>query len=207
MKKLFLFSLIQLSAPLIAQQSYYNGAYKFSDSIFKYSSKYDGAAYLSDIGAYMEALKSMDQFAPDTYNVTDNQKKFFKTLHPINASDYILKRAKQEQIIIINEAHHQPYHRVFTKSLLQGLYDQGYRYFGAEALHEDDTLLNQRKFPLRNSGTYIKEPLYSELIRSAIKIGFSVFAYESSSLTSYTTPKERDILQAKNIEKILFRGP
>ena len=37
------------------------------------------------------------------------------------AVPYILQRSKNEQIIIINEAHHKPKHRVFTSSLLQGL--------------------------------------------------------------------------------------
>ncbi|RXM58193.1 hypothetical protein BOQ60_24775, partial [Chryseobacterium sp. CH1] len=31
---------------------------------------------------------------------------------------------------IINEAHHNASHRTFASSLLQGLYDKGYRYLG-----------------------------------------------------------------------------
>jgi hypothetical protein len=51
-----------------------------------------------------------------------------------------LNRAKNEKLIIINEAHHNIKHRVFTTSLLQGLYDNGYRFFGLEAL--SDTSIN-----------------------------------------------------------------
>ncbi len=43
------------------------------------------------------------------------------------AAEYIIKRSSKERIIIINEAHHQPLHRVFTESLLEGLYQNGFR--------------------------------------------------------------------------------
>lgn len=49
---------------------------------------------------------------------------------------------------MINEAHHQLMHRTFTTSLLEGLYAKGYRFLGLEALAYDDTLLNQRGYPV-----------------------------------------------------------
>ncbi|MEQ8908382.1 MAG: hypothetical protein RIC95_04260 [Vicingaceae bacterium] len=115
-----------------------------------------------------------------------------------NAKDYILKRAQGEQVVIINEAHHKPKHRFFTRSLLKELYGQGYRYLGLETLTNRggmaDNELNQRKHPVLNSGTYSKEPQFGNLIREALAIGYTLFPYEGEG-----NGKPREINQAKHI--------
>ncbi len=113
-------------------------------------------------------------------------------------------RAQSRQITIINEAHHQPPHRLFTKSLLKDFYAAGYRYIGFETLSHDDSLLNQRKYPLQASGSYSKEPQYGDLIRMALEIGYVVFPYEN---TSNSNGKPREIEQAQNIMKVLTKNP
>jgi hypothetical protein len=140
---------------------------------------------------------------------------------PTNAKDYLIERAKVEQIVIINEAHHNPNHRIFTKSLLQGLYNNGYTYLGLEALFngpkggtligntgnrildERDSLLNERGYPVFQSGNYL-EPQMGNLIRTALEIGFVVFSYEKSGVGS-GNPRERG--QAMNIANILKTDP
>lgn len=113
-----------------------------------------------------------------------------------------MNRAKNEKLIIINEAHHNIKHRVFTTSLLQGLYDNGYRFFGLEAL--SDTSINNRKFPVLESGYYTKEPQMANLLKEAIKIGFTLFDYETDD---YSNNKEREIGQADNIIRIINENP
>lgn len=140
---------------------------------------------------------------------------------PTNAKDYLVDRAKAEQIVIINEAHHNPNHRIFTKSLLQGLYNNGYTYLGLEALFngpkggtpigntgnhildERDSLLNKRGYPVFRSGNYL-EPQMGNLIRTALEIGFKVFPYEKSGVGS-GDPREKG--QALNIANILKKDP
>lgn len=56
-----------------------------------------------------------------------------KKYSKIKATDYIIEQAKKHQVVIINEAHHNSFHRVFTKSLLQKLFDNGYKNLGLEA--------------------------------------------------------------------------
>ncbi|MBX9449469.1 MAG: hypothetical protein KL787_07030 [Taibaiella sp.] len=68
------------------------------------------------------------------YNKTDSL--LFDDHRLFNARDYIVHRSKDEEIIIINEAHHVPLHRIFTRSLLKDLYNNGYRYLGLEALFD-----------------------------------------------------------------------
>lgn len=125
----------------------------------------------------------------------------------IKASEYIIEKAKENQVIIINEAHHNSFHRVFTKSLLQKLFENGYKNLGLEALKNNDSLisaLNQRKYPIQKTGLCIKDPQFGNLVRDALEIGYILFAYENMGKGS---GKPREIEQAKNIENVINSKP
>lgn len=125
----------------------------------------------------------------------------------VSALNYISEQAKSTQVVIINESHNNSSHRVFTKSLLQNLYNNGYRNLGLEALSNGvkmDSLLNVRKYPIQESGYYIKDPQFGNLVRAALEIGFYVFPYEQ---TSNVNGKEREIKQAKNIKNVMDQKP
>jgi len=95
-------------------------------------------------------------------------------------------------------SHHQPRHRVFAESLLKDLYKEGYRYIGMEALDKKDSLLNKRKFPIGVSGYYSNEPSFGNLIRSALRLGYTLFPYDVSE-----NGKEREIGEANNIKTFM----
>jgi hypothetical protein len=125
----------------------------------------------------------------------------------VNARNYIIEKAKENQIVIINEAHHNSFNRVFTKSLLKELYDNGYTNLGLEALTNNDSLnttLNNRKYPVQKTGYYIKDPQFGNLVRDALVIGYNLFAYENMGKGS---GKPREIEQAKNIQKVIDSKP
>ena len=125
----------------------------------------------------------------------------------VPAHDYILERAKNEQIIIINEAHHSSFNRFFTKSLLKDLFDLGYKNLGLEALvngADKDSLLTERKYPTHSTGLYISEPQFGNLVRDALEIGYNVFPYEQTSDVNNT---EREIEQARYIEEVIRSKP
>ena len=165
---------------------------------------------LSFIGAYQE-LYAMDSKTDSLIGVKISN--VLKTHEIQNAKKYILSQSEKDRIVIINESHHRPEHRNFTKNLLEGLYGQGYRYLALEAIlsnqHYDltgypinkynlgDTTLLTRGYPLMKacSGTYVKEPEFGNLIRKALKIGFTIIGYEYNR-------KNRELEQAKNIAKI-----
>ncbi|AUD06073.1 hypothetical protein [Spirosoma pollinicola] len=126
----------------------------------------DEAAFaFSCIGDYGQALRFNDKNTIPQWTL----KGFIKhadTLaiqhsKPVPAQEYIIQRAQSEQLVIINEAHHNPPHRVFTASLLKGLYQAGFRYLAAETLYASDSTLNQRGYPLIGSGYYTREPTRS----------------------------------------------
>lgn len=126
----------------------------------------------------------------------------------IKASEYIIEKAKENQVIIINEAHYNSFHRVFTKSLLQKLFENGYKNLGLEALKNNDSLisaLNQRKYPIQQTGLYIKDPQFGNLVRDALEIGYTLFPYETKN--SGNGIESREIEQAKNIQKIIESKP
>ena len=134
-----------------------------------------------------------------------NDSLYFEKFKPTNAKDYIINRSKKERVIIINEAHNNSRHRVFTTSLLKDLYKNGYRYLGVEAL--EDTLINKRKFPNLESGSlYLHESQYSNLIKEALDLGFTLFNYEYTYVKG-KTGKDREIEQAENIAKMMALHP
>lgn len=183
--------------------------YKFTEDIsneikndtvaWKYQT---GATSYSFSGDYFNALNTWDQgFTPRVYTPTHLDSVILETSVTKNAADYIVERSAGEQIIIINEAHHNSKHRTFTRSLLEGLYRNGYRYLGLEAL--SDSLINQRGYAVGESGYYTAEPEFGNLIYEAKRLGFVIFGYEA---VAGKNGKEREIEQAKNIQQFLEKN-
>lgn len=166
--------------------------------------KYQTAAVsYSFIGDHKNTLQMWDkavQSRPYLPKATDSA--YIKNAKQQNARDHILERAKTEQLIIINEAHHNPMHRRFTASLLKDLYRQGYRYLGLEAL--EDSTTNARNYAIKESGYYTNEPEFGNLIYEARKQGFILFRYEAAEDKN---GKEREIEQAQNIKQFIQQHP
>jgi hypothetical protein len=157
----------------------------------------------SFIGEYQKSLITYDK-DEDKANEKPHRDSLNAGLsnhRPGPALDYIVDRSALEQVIIINEAHHQPLHRVFTESLLEGLYKNGYRYLGLEALAEDSPI-NIRKWPMINDGFYTREPQFGNMLRRALDIGFKLFGYEAIG-----DAEGRETGQAKKIKKIIDKDP
>ncbi len=218
--KIVLLSLV-LSASLIYGQ---NDMSKLFDTKFSYEIEDElknnklressASYYYTYIGEYEKAMMTYElplAWGLDTLTYEDSLA--FLKYHPINAYNYLAERTKEEQIVIISEAHQKPLHRVFTLNLLESLYENGYRYLGLETLTPNivdttqnlmDTLLNKRGYPLSSytTGFYTREPQMGNLIRKAIDLGFELFAYEATS-----RKEDRDLQQAINIKKFLEKHP
>jgi len=212
-----LFSIISCTnKKIIIEKIEFNNKYRFSSEI-ENKVKTDTIAWKYQIsmtdyatkGDYQNALKHWGlafRSKPKSYTKTqiDSINKKYKI---VKATDYITEQANKNQIVIINEAHHNSSHRVFTKSLLQKLYDVGYKNLGFEALGNGaylDSLLNKRKYPIQETGFYIKNPQFGNLVRDALSIGYHLFAYEN---TNNSDGKQREIEQAKNIQMMIKKKP
>ena len=160
-----------------------------------------GANEYSFIGNYKKTRETWDKNGVGIPKITEEDSLYFIGFTPVNAREYIIERSKNEQIIIINEAHTNSNHRTFTHSLLQELYNNGYRYLGLEALF--DTIINERKYPIIESGYYTKEPEFGNLIYAALNTGFTLFGYDNFEHNG----KEREIAQARNIADFIGQNP
>ena len=124
---------------------------------------------------------------------------------PVNAMNAIVEAAKTRQVVMINEAHHVPQHRAFTLELLGELKKQGFTYFAAETFSQDPDLAN-RGYPTGKTGAYIQEPLYGDLVRTALRLGYKIIPYETEDPNSGPEGRERD--QARHLqERIFARDP
>lgn len=152
-------------------------------------------------GDYMSALRTWNEQLPNQKSVllSSYDSLFFKNSKVFPAKEYIIDRSKTEEIIILNELHHNASHRVFGTSLLKELYKNGYRYLGLEAL--TDSLINVRKYPILESGFYTSEPQFGNFIKEALEVGFTVFGYETTEDANWDSDgwKNREIAQARNI--------
>ncbi|MBC9796969.1 hypothetical protein [Sinomicrobium weinanense] len=160
-------------------------------------------------GDYKNALRHWDSaMPPKERNFTTNQIDSINLKYKkVSAVHYIVERAKENRVVMINEAHHNSAHRVFTATLLRQLYDAGYRNLGLEALGNGphlDSSLAARKYPIQKTGYYIKDPQFGNLVRTALEIGYNVFPYEQ---TSKVNGKAREMEQAKNIQKVMENHP
>ncbi|UUC44834.1 hypothetical protein [Flavobacterium cerinum] len=204
--RLLLFSLFSITVQAQSENDYYRFSADLYHNLNKDTTAWRyqmSATQFSISGYYKTGLEIWDKNGVRKPNPMSSQDSllFFKSKQ-LKAKDYIVDRSKNEQIIIINEAHTNARHRTFTRSLLKGLYDNGYRYLGLEALQ--DTIINRRKFPVLDSGVYTKEPEFGNLLSEALQIGFTVFGYEASEGKNR---KEREIEQARNIQAFIDSHP
>lgn len=112
------------------------------------------------------------------------------------ALDAIAELAKGHQAIFFNEDHNLALTRTLTVQILAKLRAEGYDTFAAETLYADDTGLARRGYPTVDTGFYTEEPIYAEMVRSALKLGYKVIAYEDES-AAVGDARERN--QARNL--------
>jgi hypothetical protein len=165
---------------LLPQVGDYAGAHRYADLS-------DGPG--QGAGAPRPALPPLDGYAPE------------------NAIQAIARAAGSRQVVMINEAHHVPQHRAFTLQLLGELRKQGFAYFAAETLRQDPGLV-RRGYPTKETGWYIQEPLYGDLVRTALRLGYKVVPYEQEEVNPGEDPGIREREQARHlVERILKVDP
>ncbi|GIU49810.1 hypothetical protein TUM4438_34240 [Shewanella sairae] len=116
----------------------------------------------------------------------------------------ILERAKIHQIVMVNEAHDIAQHRVLTYRLLTGLWDQGYRYFAAEALSSSSSEQIDKGFITNQVGYYTREALYANLILKAKDLGFNIISYDQHKPAKLNTIDERETNAGLTIKEEIF---
>jgi hypothetical protein len=125
--------------------------------------------------------------------------------HPVFAATYLPRLASGYRVVFLNEAHNIALTRTLTVKLLKSLRDEGFNTFAAETLYRSDIdALRKRGYPTANSGFYTREPVYAEMVRTALKLGYKVYAYEADPDESGDA---REAQQAENLWRILKSDP
>lgn len=96
----------------------------------------------------------------------------------VPALDVIMEHAQNHQLVIVNEAHDSPRHRHFIMQLAIRLRQLGFEYYACEALGEDAETLQKRGYPIHSTGFYTNEPVFGELLRGVLRLGYLPIAYE-----------------------------
>lgn len=118
------------------------------------------------------------------------------------AIDAIPELARNARAVFFNEAHNVVQTRSLTVPILARLRKEGFNYFAAETLYQTDIKkLRDRGYPVRASGFYTREPVCAEMVRTALKLGFKVVAYEA---LSDATGDAREREQAHNLYREVF---
>ncbi|MDJ0366539.1 hypothetical protein QMK33_15375 [Hymenobacter sp. H14-R3] len=214
-----------LAGPAQAQQAGSRAPdYRFSRAILAqwqhdslWANYQNYAVQFSRIGDYPHTLAAQSAFEKGRGDSDRNVRfdpAYAAQFHAVAAQPELLRRTATRQLVLFNEAHYQPLNRVFTRSMLAGLYGQGFRYLCVEDLANGplaDTQLNQRKYPTRATGFYQPEPQYGELLRTALALGFTLVPYEYVPTEKAADPMAgllaREMGQARNIQQILTRDP
>ncbi|MFC5740659.1 hypothetical protein [Dyella tabacisoli] len=123
----------------------------------------------------------------------------------VDAADAIEKLAANRRLVMINEAHHDAHTRQLTLALLPRLRALGFTHFAIEALDDKDSALMKRGYPVSDSGSeYLHEPIYGDIVREAIKLGFIIVPYESDTIST----ADRETHQADNLyRRVFMRDP
>ncbi len=127
-----------------------------------------------------------------------------------DAAEWIAGRADTSRVVMVNEAHHDAGSRLLTLRLLPLLYARGFRYLAAEAFAPDSVLAAQPGYPTPAMGTYLGEPVFGEIVREALRLGYTLVPYEiEDGEEGGPDPQaRRDSMQAAHLaERTVERDP
>ena len=158
----------------------------------------------SELGLYNEAVMSFpfdNRIAPPRVTPLPMPDQW----QAEDAAAAIAKLAATRHIVMANEAHHDAHTRELTLALLPRLRALGFQYFAVEALSPKDTELMHRGYVTEASGSeYLLEPLYGEIVRQAIQLGYTIVAYDPE----HVSVADRDSAQARLLyEKVFAKDP
>lgn len=124
-------------------------------------------------------------------------------MEPRDAVEVIAALAAQTRIVVWGEEHHLPQTRSLYEPLLRRLFGLGYRYLAAEAF-VDSVMEPGFRFPVYDSGVYLRDPVFANAVRTAVDLGYRLVAYEERGLPPDDDPSFRDRKQAEHLQARIF---
>jgi tetratricopeptide (TPR) repeat protein len=167
--------------------------------------------HLANISNFIGEYSQARGFYARPTTALEEKIKSYTKLTP--ASQLILSSTKQNRAVFFNESHGNIESRLALYSMLQDLRNQGYSMIAFEALSTTaigdststvctapdlvDKDLLDRGYPISKSGYYTREPIFGNIIRKAISLGFRVSGYDS--YVPGQSVSQREQRQAENL--------
>lgn len=96
-----------------------------------------------------------------------------------NAIEGIVDLLSDRNVIIVNEHHAMPAHRIFIRDLVVRLRPEGFTHYAAETLSPGAT--SGTGYPLTDDGWYTSEPMMARLLKTVRDLGYVQIAYEQTA--------------------------
>lgn len=142
--------------------------------------------------------KSSSRFQPSIDSLLFDK----PTISKEKVIEEIKNLTKNEKVVMLNETHWFPKHRLLAYEMLDGLKENNFNYIAVEAIDMDkDSVINYRSYPSISCGYYLREPNFARFIRKAKSLGFKIVAYDDMESNN------RELSQAMNLKKILDEDP
>lgn len=123
--------------------------------------------------------------------------------HAEDAVKAIAQAARSRQVVILNEAHHVAYDRMFAMHLARALRKEGFQYLACETFLTGDTHVMQAGYVSERTGIYSVEPMFAKFLRDAHQDGWKFVSYEPDAAAG---PRESGMAKLL-IQQILAKDP
>ena len=191
---------VENPARILYDEMYFKAYLHFIENKDNYmGSKYENT-YLNDFGTLYSFIGRYDK-AIELYTLMNKKKGYIPdSLRQINLTgnginqDTLSVLYKKYNVVMFNESHHFSEHRAFIYSQLEILKSLGYNQLALETLNEKDSTLYERNYPIKKTGFYTNDPVYGNLIRKTLELGFTLIPYDTKNM-------RREKGQADNIFK------
>ena len=164
--------------------------------------------YQSFVGQDAAARQSFD-FGPPGNGTGPDEEQAISESGLTNAVQAIVQAARGQQVVILNEVHHLPQSREFARRVALALRQEGFTYFAAETFAPGIATAQALGYPTHASGYYTNEPVFGELVRSAMKAGYTLVPYEAETFkqggSGADQINDRETQQANNLNERLFK--
>ncbi|MBB4615809.1 hypothetical protein [Novosphingobium taihuense] len=122
------------------------------------------------------------------------------TVDQFDALTKITELAAKTRVVVINEAHFAPHHRMFSRLLVRRLSAAGFSFLGAEAFNAEPEQF-ARSFrggaPTHQTGYYVRDPVFGNLVREALMMGYKLVPYELTHVEMDSAAKTNNFQQAR----------
>lgn len=170
-----------------SQNTLRDSVFKIYDfySLIEKNSYYEKEQAFAICGNYKKAIEVDEEVLTCRYIFDSTIKVTKSDIAAINALDLIEARSKQTNVLIINEAHNKPMHRAFIRELVRRLHGK-YSIYASETLLNINKQIYSNKYPVFfHEYTFINEPSYSNIIRTALESKYRLKTYENTNNKCY----------------------